>query len=264
MILSQTKIFNIFPSAVQLGNISKLLTNNCDRETLKYIPKRELWINRLYFEIANRKDYSCLTIDCGKGGPSKYRTEADNNVRQTCFFSQKKKYRVFDRFISHNLEPDNRDSFIFKIELSDKNSITCLTTNYYQKVTVTCKTKTITKAMTEEIVKGKVQKMNELIKNTVIEMEQKPERDHDFSFVEEPNQKQESVMSKNLKRRIKPYTSSRIKIRNFFSNISYTGVKSEDFADNNFTFDTITLLTKNINPFSLERKIVDAKNRDII
>ena len=31
--------------------------------------------------------------------------------------------RVFDRLISHNLEPDNRDSLIFKIELSDKNSI---------------------------------------------------------------------------------------------------------------------------------------------
>ena len=71
-------------------------------------------------------------------------------------------------------------------------------------------------------------------------------------------------MAKHLKRRIKPYTSSRIKTRNFLSNISYTGVKSEDFADNNFMFDTITLLTKNINPFSLERKIVDAKNRDII
>ena len=39
------------------------------------------------------------------------------------FFSQKKKDRVFDRFISHNLETDNRDSLIFKIELSDKNSI---------------------------------------------------------------------------------------------------------------------------------------------
>ena len=71
-------------------------------------------------------------------------------------------------------------------------------------------------------------------------------------------------MTKHLKRRTKPYTSSRIKTRNFLSNISYTDVKSEDFADNNFTFDTITLLTKNINPFSLERKIVDAKNRDII
>ena len=65
MILSQTKIFNIFLSPVQLGNMPKILTNNCDRETLKYIPKRELWIKRLYFEIANRKDNSCLTIDCG-------------------------------------------------------------------------------------------------------------------------------------------------------------------------------------------------------
>ena len=95
-------------------------------------------------------------------------------------------------------------------------------------------------------------------------MEQNPEEDRNFSFLEEPNEKQESVMSKNLKRRIKPYTSSRIKTRNFLSNISYAGVKSEDFADNNFTFDTITLLTKNINPFSLERKIVDVKNREII
>ena len=66
IILAQTKIFNIFPSAVQLGNMSKILTNSCDRETLKYIPKRDLWINRLYFEIANKKDYSCLTIDCGQ------------------------------------------------------------------------------------------------------------------------------------------------------------------------------------------------------
>ena len=71
-------------------------------------------------------------------------------------------------------------------------------------------------------------------------------------------------MAKHLKRRIKCYTSLRIKTRNFLPNISYTGVISEDFVDNNFTFDTITLLTKNINPFSLERKFVDAKNRDVI
>ena len=95
-------------------------------------------------------------------------------------------------------------------------------------------------------------------------MEQKPENVHDFLFLEEPNQNKENVMSRHLKRRIKPYTSSRIKTRKFLSNISYTGVKSEDFADNNFTFHMITLLSKKINPFSLERKIVDAKNRDIM
>ena len=80
MILSRTKTFNTFPSAVQLGNMSRILTNNCDRETLKYILKRKLWINSLYFEIANKKDYSCLTIDCGQSGHAKYRTQADNNI----------------------------------------------------------------------------------------------------------------------------------------------------------------------------------------
>ena len=118
--------------------------------------------------------------------------------------------------------------------------------------------------MAEEISKERLQKINDLIKNGVIEVEQKPEKEHDFFWNDEPNQKQGSVMSKHLKRRIKPYTSSRIKRRNSLSNVSCTGVKSEDFVDNNFTFDIITLLTKNINPFMLERKIVDVKNRDII
>ena len=124
--------------------------------------------------------------------------------------------------------------------------------------------KTITELVAEEISKEKVQKMNQMLKDAVIEMEQKPENDHDLSFLEEENQNKTNVTSRHLKRRIKPYTSSRIKKRSFRSNISYTGVKIEDFADNDFTFDTITLFTKNINPFSLERKTVDAKNRDII
>ena len=122
----------------------------------------------------------------------------------------------------------------------------------------------VTEVMTEEISKEKVRKMNQMLKDAVIEMKQKLENNHDFSFLEELNQNKENVMSRHLKRRIKPYTSSRIMTRNFLSNISYTGVKSEDFVDNNFTFDTITLLTKNISPFSLERKIVDVKNRGII
>ena len=124
--------------------------------------------------------------------------------------------------------------------------------------------KVITKEMTGKIYKEKVQKMNQLIKDGVVEMEQKSERDHDFSYLEEPNQKQESIMARHVKRGIKPYMSSRIKMRNFLSNVSYTVVKSKDFVDNNFTFDTITLIMKNINLFSLEQKIIDVKNREII
>ena len=110
MVLYQTKNFNIFPSAIQLGNMSKILTNNCDRETLKYIPKRELWINRLYFEIANKKDLQNtehrLVIKFGK----------------TVFLARKKQDRLFNRFTANNLEPDNKDSLLFTIEMTDKNS----------------------------------------------------------------------------------------------------------------------------------------------
>ena len=121
-------------------------------------------------------------------------------------------------------------------------------------------------ATAEETVKEQAQKMKELIKNSVIEMEkkQKTTTNHDFSWDVELDQKQQSVMAKHSKRRLKSYTSSRIKTRNFLSNISYTGVRNEDLVHNNFTFDMITLLTKNINPFSLEHKIADVKNKEII
>ena len=85
MILSQTKIFNIFPSTIQLGNIPKILTNNWDRDTINYIPantfipSHDLWINRFYLSLSNKSKYCCLTIDCRELGPAKYRTEVNLN-----------------------------------------------------------------------------------------------------------------------------------------------------------------------------------------
>ena len=52
MIISQTKILNIFPGSIQVSAISKILMANCKRYTYENIPTRELWLNnRLYFEI---------------------------------------------------------------------------------------------------------------------------------------------------------------------------------------------------------------------
>ena len=72
MILSQTKVFNIFPSSIHLGNILKILTRNSDRETSSYIPARDFLINRLYFSLSNESKNSWLTIDWRKSGPAKY------------------------------------------------------------------------------------------------------------------------------------------------------------------------------------------------
>ena len=61
--------------------------------------------------------------------------------------------------------------------------------------------------------KRKKKRINEIIQNNVIEMEQIPERDHDFFYRNDANK---STMTKHLKRRIKPCTSRRIKARNFY------------------------------------------------
>ena len=117
-----------------------------------------------------------MAIDCGKSGPSKYRTEASNNMRQTCFFSQKKKDRVFDRFTSHNLDPGNRDSLIFKIELSYNNSVKEQHLPYnlssFSKSNGDSRDNIDKKATSEEIFKKKMQKMKQMLKDGVIEMEQ--------------------------------------------------------------------------------------------
>ena len=113
MILSQTKIFNILPSSVQLGNITKIFKNNCDRETINYIPARDFWINRLYFSLSNESKNSCLTIDCKKSGPTKYRTNADSNFEQLCYYGQNRKDRLFNKFLAKRVNRNNA-SLIFQ------------------------------------------------------------------------------------------------------------------------------------------------------
>ena len=53
------------------------------------------------------------------------------------------------------------------------------------------------------------------------------------------------------------YSPTRVKSRNFLSNISYTSVNKCDFYNESFILDVYILLVKNLNPFSLQRKISD-------
>ena len=63
---------------------------------------------------------------------------------------------------------------------------------------------------------------------------------------------------------IKPYTTTRIKSRNFLLNISYVGISKEDFYNLNFLFDVYTLITKNLNPVLLEGKLGDPNGHEMI
>ena len=60
------------------------------------------------------------------------------------------------------------------------------------------------------------------------------------------------------------YTTRRIKSRKFLPNIAYVGINIEDFYNENFIFDVYLLITKNLNPFSLDRKLTDKNKHEIL
>ena len=60
------------------------------------------------------------------------------------------------------------------------------------------------------------------------------------------------------------YSPTRVKSRNFLSNISYTGISKGDFYNENFILDVYILLVKNLNPFSLQRKTSDKLKHEMV
>ena len=63
MILSQTKLLIFSQGSLQTSSVRKILPSYCNRYTNKYFPHRDLWLNRLYFEILNSSEKKILTIN---------------------------------------------------------------------------------------------------------------------------------------------------------------------------------------------------------
>ena len=68
----------------------------------------------------------------------------------------------------------------------------------------------------------------------------------------------------NNKSSERKYTTTRIKSKKILSNISYVGINKEDFYNENFIFDVYLLVTKYLNPFSLDRKLNDKNKHEMI
>ena len=124
MILSQTKIFNIFSCSIQASSVVKILSSYCSRYTYEYIPHRDLWINRLYFSVSSSNKRQCLTIDIrdiNDLGLSRFRNQADNNQEQICYYNRNKRGKTFNCFLALRKQTSATDKIIFSIEnLIDK------------------------------------------------------------------------------------------------------------------------------------------------
>ena len=85
--------------AVRMRNEIKVTT----RFKHSYIPHRDLWINRLYFEISNSTQKQCLTIDTRDINglePAKFRRQADNETEQISYYNRNKKDTSFNSFLA--------------------------------------------------------------------------------------------------------------------------------------------------------------------
>ena len=119
-ILSQTNIFNIFPSSVPNNTVAKILQSNCRQTTKKYVSARSMWLNRVFGDLANTDERHCLTIDCSgvnKNNPGRYRTQADDPKRQVCYFNKSCDDESCKVFISNRIKTENfSNSIYFKLD----------------------------------------------------------------------------------------------------------------------------------------------------
>ena len=82
------------------------------------IPNRNIWINRLYFDISNSKLKQCLTIDTrdvNDLGPGKFRTQADSGTEKICYYNRNKKDTSFNSFLATRKETSSPSEINFCI-----------------------------------------------------------------------------------------------------------------------------------------------------
>ena len=118
MIMSQTHIFNFFLGSIHSGRILKTLALFASREKNSYIPTNQVWLNKLYFQISNSKEKLRLTVDTrdvNELGPGKFRTSADNNLWQYCYFNRSNTDSRF-RYYWSRRDNSNLDKLVFLID----------------------------------------------------------------------------------------------------------------------------------------------------
>ena len=135
MIMSQTHIFNFFPGSIHSGRILKTLSLFASRQKNTYVPTNQIWLNRLYFQVSNSQEKTCLTVDTrniNDFGPEKYRSRADNAQEQHCYFNRSNTDSQFKCFLAKRVESEQYRP-VFSVT---EQNYCCLTTESYKSTDV--------------------------------------------------------------------------------------------------------------------------------
>ena len=68
----------------------------------------------------------------------------------------------------------------------------------------------------------------------------------------------------NHQKKRKKYSSTKVKARNFLTNVSYTGMKKCDYQNRSFVIDIYSFLILYFNPYNLDSKFESEIERDYV
>ena len=121
MIMAQTHIFNFFPGSIHSGRVLKTLSLFASRQKNTYLPNQQVWLNKLYFQISNSNEKKSITVDTrdvNNLGPGKFRTMAENNTKQICYFNRNNSYSHYSSYLSKRVNQENLVFSIFKMNFN--------------------------------------------------------------------------------------------------------------------------------------------------
>ena len=101
-------LFFLVPSII-VGYWKHFLCLRADKKKNKYLPNKNVWLNKLYFQISNSQEKKCLTIDTrdvNKFGAGKFKMSADNGEEQTCYFNRNKSDTHFTSFVARRTKAE--------------------------------------------------------------------------------------------------------------------------------------------------------------
>ena len=185
------------------------------------MPIRQLWLNRVFTDLANSHEKNCLTIDCGyinQNGPGRFRSHAENPEKQVCYFNKPNEDKFYNVFISRRIKGDEFNNKIyFQIErLRGRDATENLVQRKHYKMAqaeLDEKNYQLTQSSKAE------QEQNDLqtLMSTFSE-EIGSQLDLDFSTNDNDVQF-EKTTQKN--QRSSNYSSTKVKARNLLTNVSY-------------------------------------------
>ena len=84
-----------------------------------YVPTCNVWLSKLHFDISNSKQKQCLTVDTRTINDlrsGKFRTQADNSLKQLSYYNRNKSNTSFNSFLATRKQTSQKGEIKFSID----------------------------------------------------------------------------------------------------------------------------------------------------